>query len=387
MALKIKKICVISANRSEYGLLYWLLKKIDEEKKFNLKLIVTGSHLSKFHGLTVREIISDALKIDTRIENDIKRDNSTSILQSIATGIAKITDYLKKTKPDIFIVCGDRYDIFPAVIAAFFLKIPIFHIHGGETTKGSIDEGIRHSITKMSWAHFVANEEYKKRVIQLGENPKRVFVVGGLGVDSIKKTKLLNKKLLEKKIGYNFGRRNIIVTFHPVTNEKESSKSHFTEILKALKFFQNINLIFTYPNSDEGNLIIKKMINNFVKKNKNSKIFNSLGRVNYLSVLSHVDCILGNSSSGILEAPTFNIATINIGDRQEGRIRARSVINCQPKSASIVKSINLVYKKKFREKIKKNFNPYGNGNASDKIVKLIKKIKIPNDLKKDFYNL
>ena len=377
------KICLITGSRSEYGLLRRLMFKIKKSKKLNLDIVVTGMHLSKKFGFTYKDIIRDGFKISEKVNLGLNSDSIESTINSINMGTKGFTKVYKKIKPDIILVVGDRSEIFSAVIAASFSRIPIAHLHGGELTEGAIDEALRHSITKMSHIHFVANSEYKKRVIQLGENPGRVFNVGGLGVDNIKNLKLLTKNELEKELKFNFKERNILITFHPETLNKAKVKKQFNEVLKALKKIKNTNLVFTMPNSDLGNAIIFKMIKTFVKKNKNSYFFTSMGQLRFLSCLKHFDGIIGNSSSGLLEMPSFKKGTLDIGDRQRGRLKAKSVINVNIKKNEIITGINKLYSKQFK-KIK---NPYGNGGASDKIVKVLEKLKLNNILKKKFYSI
>ena len=329
------KICLITGSRSEYGLLRRLMFKIKKSKKLNLDIVVTGMHLSKKFGFTYKDIIRDGFKISEKVNLGLNSDSIESTINSINMGTKGFTKVYKKIKPDIILVVGDRSEIFSAVIAASFSRIPIAHLHGGELTEGAIDEALRHSITKMSHIHFVANSEYKKRVIQLGENPGRVFNVGGLGVDNIKNLKLLTKNELEKELKFNFKERNILITFHPETLNKAKVKKQFNEVLKALKKIKNTNLVFTMPNSDLGNAIIFKMIKTFVKKNKNSYFFTSMGQLRFLSCLKHFDGIIGNSSSGLLEMPSFKKGTLDIGDRQRGRLKAKSVINVNIKKMKL----------------------------------------------------
>ncbi len=381
------KICLITGSRSEYGLLRRLMFKIKNSKKLKLDIVVTGMHLSKKFGFTYKNIIRDGFKIREKVNLRLNSDSTESAINSINMGTKGFTQVYKKIKPDIILVVGDRYEIFSAVIAATFSRIPIAHLHGGELTEGAIDEALRHSITKMSHIHFVANNEYKKRVIQLGENPSRVFNVGGLGVDNIKNLKFLKKNELEKELKFNFKERNILITFHPETLNKAKVKKQFNEVLKALKKVKKTNLVFTMPNSDLGNTIIFKMIKDFVKKNKNSHFFVSMGQLRFLSCLKYFDGIIGNSSSGLLEMPSFKKGTINIGDRQRGRLKAESVINVNIKKNEIIKGINKLYSKQFKKILKKTINPYGNGGASDKVIKVLEKLKLNNILKKKFYSI
>ena len=285
------------------------------------------------------------------------------------------------------IVLGDRYEILASVIGAHLSRIPVAHLHGGEATEGLTDEAIRHSITKMSHIHFVAANEYKRKVIQLGESPKRVFNVGGLGVDNIKLTKFLSRNKLEKDLNFKFRKKNILINFHPETLDKLSTKRKFNEVVGALKKFSKINFIFTMPNADLDSLIIFKMIKNFVKKNRNACYFVSMGQLHFLSCLKYVDGMIGNSSSGILEMPSFKKGTIDIGDRQRGRLKAKSIISVKLSRKEIIKGINLLYSNKFQKKIKSTKNPYGEGGASKKIIKILMKTKLENILKKKFYSL
>jgi len=387
MTLFKKKICIITGSRADYGLLKNLIFKVKKSKKLKLQLIVTGMHLSNKYGLTYKEINKDKLKIDTKIKILNNSDKSVGISKSVSDGVNKFSKIFNKTKPDVILVLGDRFEIFSAAISAMLSRIPIAHIHGGETTVGVIDEAVRHSITKMSHLHFVAAKKYKNRVIQLGENPKRVYLVGGLGVDTIKQTKFYTKSILEKKIGFTLKEKNILVNFHPSTLEKNKSKTQVKEILSALKKFKDKKIIFTSPNADQENSVIFKEINNFVKQNKNSTFFKSMGSVAYLSCLKFVDVIIGNSSSGLLEAPTLKVPTINIGDRQKGRLKAKSVVDCDIQQDKIINKLNKFLKGKKNNKLKNFKNPYGDGGASKKIINILEKINYNTLLKKNFFDL
>jgi len=386
--MKRRKICVVTGSRAEYGLLFWLMKGIQKEPKLELQIIATGMHLSPEFGFTYKEIEKDGFHIDKKVEMLLSADTPSAISKS--TGIAMIgfADAYADLKPDIVILLGDRFELFSAAFCAHVAKIPIAHISGGETTAGAFDEAIRHSITKMSWWHFVAADEYKRRVIQLGEDPKRVILVGGLGVDSIMKTPLLTKSELEKRIGFKFSTKNLLVTFHPVTLEKKTAKEQCIELLNALERLNNTKIIFTYPNADTDGRIIKKLIDLFTKKHADTTaVFPSLGQLNYLSTLQYVDGLVGNSSSGLAEAPTFKIGTINIGDRQKGRLKAKSIIDCKSKKKSITEAIGRLYSKEFQDELKTVQNPYGDGNAIDKILDILTKQPVPKELKKEFIDL
>jgi len=386
-----KKICVVTGTRAEYGLLRWVIEGIERSKDLDLILIVTGSHLSPEFGLTVNEIKDDGYLINDKVEMLLSSDTPTAISKSIGLGLIGFSDKFEFYKPDLLVLLGDRYEIYSAAIAAMISCIPIAHIHGGESTEGVIDEAIRHSITKMSHFHFVAAKDYKKRVIQLGENPKFVFEVGGLGIDSINKMKLLTKELLEQNLGFKFWEKNLLVTFHPVTLEQNTSKAQIEQVIKAIEKFKDTKFIFTMPNSDTYGRIIIKTIEDFCKFNRNSICFKSLGQLKYLSCLQYVDGVIGNSSSGLIEVPSFFKGTINIGDRQKGRLKASSVIDCKPNEKDIIKSIVKLYSKEFQYSLKETINPYGNGSASNKILEIIKKIAIDKDfktiLKKKFYDI
>ncbi len=385
--MKKKKICIVTGTRAEYGLLYWLIKEIKRDNKLVVQIIVTGMHLSPEFGLTYKEIEKD-FKIDKKIEILLSSDTATAISKSMGLGQISFAEAFNDLKPDIVVVLGDRYEICSAVNAAMVARIPIAHLHGGEATEGSIDEAIRHSITKMSHLHFTATKEYKKRVIQLGENPKRVFNVGGIGIENIKRNKLLTKDEFEKSIGLKLNKKNILVTFHPTTLEHKTSKKQFQELLDTIEGLKDTNIIFTKSNSDIDGRIINQMIDEYVKKNPDKSVgFASLGQLKYLSALKYVDIIVGNSSSGLLEAPSFKIGTINIGDRQNGRIKAASIIDCLPNRKSINKAFKKIYSNKFQKLLKNVKNPYGDGCASQKIIKVLKKTKIKNILKKNFYDI
>ncbi len=383
-----RKICVVTGSRAEYGLLQKVMEEFNNSIDIQLQIIVTGMHLSPEFGLTFKRIEEDGFVIERKLEIILSADTPSAISKSMGLALISFADAYEQLKPDILLILGDRYEIFAAASAAMIARIPIAHIAGGETTKGAFDESIRHSITKMSWWHFVQADEYKRRVIQMGEDPTRVFNVGGLGVDRIKKTKLLSKKKLSEKTKINFFKKNLIITYHPETLENKKSKEQFTSLLNILNEFKDIYLIFTMPNSDTDGRIIGRLINDFVLKNsERSIVFTSLGSLYYLSTLQFVDGIVGNSSSGILEAPYFKIGTINIGDRQTGRLKSKSVIDCSCSVESIRNSLIKLYSNKFKKDIQETKNPYGNGGASKKIINILKKIKITKELKKEFYNI
>lgn len=381
-----RKICVITGSRADYGLLRWLMQGIKDDLDIHLQIIVTGMHLSSEFGLTYKVIEQDGFQIDQKVEILTESDTAVGIAKSIGLGLIGFADALNELKPDLIVVLGDRFEIFSAVSAAHVARIPVAHLHGGETTEGSIDEAFRHSITKMAHLHFVAAEPYRRRVMQLGECPESIFLVGGLGVDSIKRLHLLDKKTLENILTLKFYTKNLLITFHPVTLEKETSEDQMKELLAALSTLKDTQLIFTLPNADTDSRVLIKLIENFVRENENARVYSSLGQLLYLSVLALCDGMVGNSSSGLIEAPSLNKATINIGDRQRGRLQAKSVINCEPKRRNIINAFKKLYSIKFQEILKETKNPYGDGGASEKILKVLKSHSIKNIIKKSFYD-
>lgn len=382
-----KKICVVTGTRAEYGLLYWLMKEIEADKGLQLQLIVTGMHLSPEFGLTYKEIEKE-FKIDKKIEMLLSSDTPIGISKSMGLAQISFAESYEELKPDIVVILGDRYEIFSATSAAMIAKIPIAHLHGGETTEGAFDESIRHSITKMSHLHFTATEEYRNRVIQLGEHPSRVSNIGGLGIENIKRLKLLTKDEFEKSIEFKLNKKNILVTFHPVTLENSTAKEQFKKLVDAIDELEDTNIIFTKANSDTDGRVINKMIDEYVIKNSHKSIgFTSLGQLRYLSALQFVDAVVGNSSSGLAEAPSFKIGTINIGDRQKGRIKGDSVIDCFPNKKSIKEAFDKLYSIKFQNILSNTYNPYGDGCASQKIIEILKNVNFDNILKKSFYDI
>ena len=382
-----RKICVITGTRAEFGLLRPLIELINKDKNLQLQLIATGMHLSSEFGYTLDEIIAAGFVVDKKVECLLSSDTSVGVSKTIALAISGFADALESLQPDLVVVLGDRTEILGAVIAAGMANIPIAHLHGGETTEGAYDEAIRHSITKFSHLHFTSTEAYRKRVIQLGEQPEMVFNVGAIGLDAIKKLKLLDKEDFEQSISFNLKKRNVLITYHPVTLDKEAPIETFENILQALDELTDTALIFTHANSDKNGRIINKMITQYVNTHKDKAIeFKSLGQLRYLSALQFVDFVIGNSSSGILEVPAFHIPTINIGDRQRGRICNESVINSNNSLEDIKKSITFALDKQFRETIQQQEMLYGNGTAAEKILKVIKEHTII-PLKKSFYNI
>lgn len=382
-----KKVLVVTGTRAEYGLLRWVIDGIAKSNLLELQLCATGMHLSPEFGLTYKEIEADGYQIDSKVEMLLSSDTTGGVTKSMGLGLIGFADEFERLKPDLVVLLGDRFEIMVAAIAATIARKPIAHLHGGEATEGLIDEPIRHSVTKMSHLHFVAAEEYRNRVIQLGEHPSTVFNVGGLGIDNILKLDLLSREELEKSLNFKFGAKNVLVTFHPVTLENKTSGMQMDELLSALYKLLDCKIIFTMPNADTDGREIFQLIQSFCRRNENAVAFTSLGQIRYLSCLNHVDIVIGNSSSGLAEVPSFKIPTINIGDRQRGRMKADSVIDCEPKEKEITESISKAYHKKFEDICKNVINPYGTGGASELIVHKIEETDLSNLLKKKFYDL
>lgn len=381
-----RKICVVTGTRADYGLLRWVMDDIQKEVNLELQLVATGMHMSPEFGLTYREIENDGFFINRKVEILLSADTPSGLAKSIGLGVIGFGDVLQQLQPDLMLVLGDRFEVLSAVIASMIARIPVAHLSGGETTEGVIDESIRHSITKMSHLHFVALEEYRKRVIQLGEQPERVFLVGGLGIDNIYKLSLMKRTELENSLGFKFKKKNLLITFHPATLEKSTSQQQMSELLAALQTLQDTRLIFTMPNADTDSRILKDMILEFSKKYVNAHAFTSLGQLRYLSCLQYVDAVVGNSSSGLTEVPSFKKGTVNIGDRQKGRVKPESVIDCGSDRMSIGLALKKVYSYDFQMMLKTVNNPYDLGGASDKIVKVIQGFSLENILKKSFYD-
>lgn len=383
-----RKICVFTGSRAEYGLLTPLMKEIEKDKSLELMLLVTGTHLSPEFGLTYREIKQDGFDMHEKVEMLLSSDTPVGISKSIGLGLIGYSEALERVKPDIAVVLGDRFEAQAFAIACVISGIPLAHIHGGESTEGAMDELFRHAITKMSHLHFTSTEEYRNRVIQMGEDPHRVFNVGALGIDNVKRLKLLGKQELEKDLNISLKSRNLLVTFHSVTLEKNTSSVYFRNVLEALNDLEETNIIFTKSNADTGGRVINEMIDEYVSRNPDKAVaFTSLGQMRYLSLMQFVDAVVGNSSSGIIEAPSFKIATVNIGDRQEGRIKAKSVIDCQPNLSDIKRALAELYSPQFQKKLKEVVNLYGDGNTAEKIAGVLKSFDVSRVLKKKFYDV
>ncbi len=385
--LKKRKILIATGSRAEYGLLYCLMKQIEKDAGLELQMAVTGSHLLPEFGLTVKEIQKDGFSIRKKIPMLEQADHPEAISKSIASGINGFARAYAELKPDIVVVCGDRFELFSICIPALMSKIPVAHIHGGEKTEGSMDDSIRHAITKLSHLHFTATEDYRRRVIQMGEDPERVFNVGAPGLDYLKEVTLLSRRELEKSLGWNFGSRNFLVTYHPPSYGEAPVKQQTENLLRALDAFPEARVIFTKSNADTNGAQVNQMLERYVAGHKTRAVlFASLGRQRYLSALQCVDAVIGNSSSGIHEVPSFKKPTVNIGDRQEGRLKAPSVIDCKPEKRDIVKAVEKALSPEFLEKVRRAKNPYGEGSASVKIKDILKKLRLDESLLKKKFN-
>lgn len=387
MVAKKRKICIVTGSRAEYGLLKSVIELVDKSIDLELQLVVTGMHLSSEFGFTINEILNDNFHINKKLETLISSDTPVGVSKSIGLGVIGFAETLEELKPNLIVILGDRYEILSIAICALIAKIPIAHISGGEITEGAIDESIRHSITKMSSIHFVAAEEYKRRVIQLGEDKNKVFNVGGLGADIVKQSDLFTKEYLEDFLNFKFKSKNILITFHPETLDLNHTECQIDNLLFSLGNFDNIGFIFTMPNADNRSKTIDSKIQRFCFENKNSTYIKSLGQKKYYSCLNIVDGVVGNSSSGICEAPSFKIGTVNIGDRQKGRVRCESIIDVDNEQKEITNAIKTIISEEFKSKIKGVINPYQINNTSENIVRIIKEINLEGITKKKFFDL
>jgi GDP/UDP-N,N'-diacetylbacillosamine 2-epimerase (hydrolysing) len=364
------------------------MQGIKDSARLKLQVVVTGMHLSPEFGLTYQDIEADGFKIDRRVEMLLSSDTTVGITKSMGLAMCGFSDVLAELKPDLVLVLGDRYEIFAVAAAAMIARIPIAHLHGGEATEGLIDESIRHSISKMSHLHFVAAEEYRQRVIQLGEEPARVFRVGGLGIDAIFRLELLDRSALEAALDFRLGTHNLLVTFHPVTLEQGTAMTQMTELLAALETCPDTHIIFTMPNADPEGRVLFEMVHQFVSRHPHTaRSYTSLGQLRYLSCIRHVDGVVGNSSSGLAEVPSFKKGTINIGDRQRGRLKADSVIDCEPTREAILGALEELFSDTFQMKLAAVVNLYGTGGASQQIINILEQTPFDSLLKKRFFDL
>ncbi len=382
------RVCVITGSRAEYGLLSPLLEALRAEESFELQLLVTGSHLSPEFGLTYREIEADGYTIDEKVEVVLSSDTPVGICKSMGLGLISFAEAYARLTPDLILVLGDRYEIFSAVSAAHISRIPVAHLHGGEVTEGAFDDALRHSITKMSHLHFTSTDAYRQRVIQLGEAPERVFNVGAIGLDNLRRLPLLSREDLEQQLGFKFNNHNLLCTFHPVTLEHNSSEQQIQSLLNVLEQQVDTSVIFTKTNADTDGRIINQMIDDFAAKNPDRfHSYVSLGQLRYLSMMQFVDAVVGNSSSGIIEAPGFQIGTINIGNRQTGRIKSELVIDCEPTETGIASAFKTLYSSDFQKRRSQARNPYGAGQTTSQIISILKEQFPRRTTQKSFYDL
>ena len=380
-----RKICVVTGTRAEYGLLQPIMQAIKEDQVLELQLVVTGMHLSPEFGLTYKTIEDDDFEISEKIEILLSSDTSIGVAKAIGLATISFSETLDRLKPDFIMVLGDRFELLAVAQVALVSRIPIVHLAGGDVTEGAFDEAIRHSITKMSQLHFVTNKESEKRVHQLGEDPENIHLVGNPGLDHLNSLKLMEKNELEKSLRYSFKSQNILVTFHSVTLDNAPAVNSFSALLEALDSLgEDIGIIFTRPNADtEGRQLIK-MLDEYVEDRSNCIVYTSLGQLRYLSTVALVDVVVGNSSSGIVEVPSLKTATVNIGDRQKGRLRADSIIDCEPITENIKESIQQAFKLDCSTVV----NPYGDGNTTERVLKVLREINHPERLiKKHFYDI
>lgn len=382
-----RKICIVTGTRAEYGLLYWLMMRLQKDDAVDLQIVATGMHLSPEFGLTIDQIEQDEFQVNEKVEMLLSGDTATAISKSIGLGVISFTDAFHRLNPDLIVVLGDRFEIFAAVQTAMIMRIPVAHIHGGELTEGLIDDPIRHSITKMSHLHFTASEEYRKRVIQMGEQPATVYNVGTLGLEGIKNTNLLSNQELSDSIGFALD-KFFLVTLHPTTLEKSTAEAQINILLEALDKFPQYQVIFTKTNADTDGRIINQKIENYVKQNASRCcVFDSLGQLRYLSAIKNCEAVIGNSSSGLLEVPFLKKPTVNIGIRQRGRLKAESVIDCSFTIEEITAAIEKALSPKFKEKIVNVPMLYGDGNTSEQIVEALKTVNLNKIIIKQFYDL
>ncbi|HHQ4555433.1 UDP-N-acetylglucosamine 2-epimerase [Aeromonas veronii] len=384
-----RKICVITATRAEYGLLKCLLEDIQDDPALELQIISTGSHLSPEFGYTYKQIIDDGFQVNKKIEILLSSDTPVGVSKSMGLAQISFAEALDELQPDIVVVLGDRYELIPIVTAANIARIPVAHLSGGELTEGAIDELIRHAITKLSQLHFTAMDQYTNRVIQMGELPERVFTVGEVGLDNLLRMQLMSREEFETSIGQPLKARNLLFTYHPETTQEIAEvERDFQQILAALEQLENTLIIFTKANADVGGRLINKMLDEYVAEHVDQAVvFTSLGQLRYLSALQYVDAVVGNSSSGIVEAPSFKVATINLGNRQKGRVRAASILDVPVDTAQLVAAFQTIDTTEFKIMLKEVVNPYGNGNSSRLVVDALKQVDLASLKTKHFYDI
>lgn len=385
-----RKICVLTGTRAEYGLLRWIMEDIQASTELDLQVLVTCMHLSPEFGLTYKDIEADGFTIHRKVEMLLSADTPTGIAKSMGLGMIGFGDALEELAPDLLLVLGDRFETMACVAAAMVSRVPVAHLQGGELSEGAIDDAIRHSITKMSHVHLVSAENYRQRVLQLGECPETVHLVGGPSLDNLHRLVLMDRQALERSLDFCFGPSNLLVTFHPVTLEVATAATQMKEILAALACLEETNLVFTMPNADMEGRALFDLVKEFVADRPQNRVFTSLGQVRYLSMVAQVDAVVGNSSSGLTEVPSFGIGTVNIGDRQRGRLKASSVVDCDPDRQSISAALAHIQTEEFRSELATSSNPYdpyGDGQTSRRVVEVLRTVDLDGVLKKRFYNL
>jgi UDP-hydrolysing UDP-N-acetyl-D-glucosamine 2-epimerase len=383
-----RRIAVITGTRADYGLLYWLIHDLHASPDFELQLIVTGMHLMPEFGHTVEVIERDGFPIAARVDLDLHSDAAKAVARAMGVGMIGFADAFARLAPEYVVILGDRFEMLAAAAAAFVQRIPIVHIHGGEVTEGALDEGFRHAITKLAALHFTAAEPYRRRVIQMGELPERVFTVGAPGLDHLTRTPLLDRAELERALGFALAPQTFLVTFHPATLDAEDVASQCRALLTALDAFPAAHIVFTLPNADPGGRAIIPLLEDYVARHPaRCRLFASLGQVRYLSLLREASVVIGNSSSGIIEAPSVGTATVNIGDRQRGRLRAASVIDCGPRAAEIEAAIRQALSPAFQTRLAQVVNPYGAGDAAQRMLAILRRVDRASLARKPFYDL
>lgn len=382
------KICVFTGSRAEYGLLYPLMRQIKMIKQFRLQVLVSGMHLSSQYGSTYHQIEKDGFRIEEKVEMLLSSDTDVAVTKSVGLGIIGFADALVKLKPELAVILGDRFEAFAFATACYLNGVPVAHLHGGELTKAASDDGLRHAITKLAYYHFTSAEQYRQRVIQLGECPERVFNVGAIGIDNIREMKLMSRQQITSYLGFNSNDHYLLVTFHPVTLSQEEGALQFRSLITALKKIKDLKVVFTMPNADANNRLISGLVTDFSKSNPDRVVtFTSMGQLRYLSAMKYCSAVVGNSSSGIIEAPALGIPTVNIGERQAGRIFVNSIIQSGYHTEEIKRSILKAINPDFSKKCKKQEIPYGDGTAAKKIIRILTGLKLPGSLKKSFYDL
>lgn len=381
-------IHVLTATRAEYGLLRPLIFRLMEECELQVSAVVTGMHLSEEFGMTYHQIEEDGIDIAAKIPILLSSDSASSVSKAMGLAMIGFADFFEQNRPDCLVVLGDRFETLAVCCAAFNAQIPIVHLHGGEKTEGAMDEAYRHAISKLSFLHFTSTEEYRRRVIQLGESPERVFNTGALGVENAKKLTLMSLHELEESLNFSLSSPYAVMTFHPTTLEEDAARKQCQELLDAMDHCSNLRYLCTKANADAGGRVINQMLEQYAQIHENTILVDSLGTVRYLTAVKHAAVVLGNSSSGLLEVPSFGVPTVNIGDRQRGRMQAESVINCEPKKEAIISAIEKALTPETQAGAKHAHNPYEGVDTSREMVQHIKEMLTgPRDLKKHFFDL